>query len=387
MVVKESIAMKEEKLKDLAKKAWAKSLKEFYYPPLDEPNFVFDYTHKEGFYIDSNSRWKITMNLANTPIILEEIKIIDYYHAIAMHEISHYQVIPYDGLINAKLLRAAMKYVNQNFAPIVLNIFADLYIDTLLFKKYPELMEWELKTTLKSITQKGKLSEFTEFLILNYEFLWDINIIDSKSISKLIELAKNVSNIVKENFYDESTWEKKVTLIAYHLQELIKDTFTLIGKFSECKKGSTKRKAPGKGENYLEISDDILEVMNNPLENRNKDKLDRNNKDALKEKAERFARDVPYSEFGAPASQAGILLDASPLATWYRGKAKNLIQIKIFEEKPGGEIPAYPEVWRIGDPIEQLDIVQSLLNSPVLIPNVTTRKWNLKEGPGILEEK
>jgi hypothetical protein len=115
--------------------------------------------------------------------------------------------------------------------------------------------------------------------------------------------------------------------------------------------------------------------------------LDSDNKDSLQQKAEKFAQEVPYSEFGAPASQAGILINAAPLATWYRGKAKNLMEIKIFEEKPGGEVPAYPEVWRIGDPIEELDIVQSLLNSPVIIPNVTTRKWALKEGPGVLEEK
>jgi hypothetical protein len=87
------------------------------------------------------------------------------------------------------------------------------------------------------------------------------------------------------------------------------------------------------------------------------------------------------------ATQAGILTDGSALATWYRGLAKNLIEIKIFEEKPGGQLPVYPEVWRIGDSIEDLDVVQTLLNSPVIIPNLTTRKWAVEEGPGHLIEK
>jgi len=81
------------------------------------------------------------------------------------------------------------------------------------------------------------------------------------------------------------------------------------------------------------------------------------------------------------------MVDRYPLATWYRGLAKNLIEIKIYEEKPGGQVPVYPETWRIGDPIEELDVVQTLLNSPVIIPNITTRKWVNKEGPGHLEEK
>jgi len=50
-------------------------------------------------------------------------------------------------------------------------------------------------------------------------------------------------------------------------------------------------------------------------------------------------------------------------------------------------MPAYPETWRIGDSLEELDVVQSLLNYPKLIPNITTKKWVSIEGPGIMQEK
>jgi len=75
------------------------------------------------------------MNLANTPIFLDDQDYINYFHAISLHEVSHYQIIPYDGLINARLLKAALKNVNENFAPIVVNVFADLIIDAKLHKK------------------------------------------------------------------------------------------------------------------------------------------------------------------------------------------------------------------------------------------------------------
>ncbi|MFX0037135.1 MAG: hypothetical protein ACFE9I_16005, partial [Candidatus Hermodarchaeota archaeon] len=61
---KKELTEREWNLINLAKIAWSKALKEFYYPPLNEPNYVFDYTHLEGFYIDPENRWQITMNLA-----------------------------------------------------------------------------------------------------------------------------------------------------------------------------------------------------------------------------------------------------------------------------------------------------------------------------------
>ena len=383
--IKQELTEKEKKTIEFAKIAWSKALKEFYYPPLNEPNYVFDYTHLEGFYIDPENKWQITMNLANTPLFKDNQEYIDYFHIISLHEVSHYQIIPYDGLINAKLLRAAMQIVNQNYAPIIVNIFADLIIDTKLYQKYPNLITWEMKVTYKHIKSKGAISNFTKFLFRAYEKMWNKNVLSDEMLKEMDSLAERVTKVIIKDFEDESTWEKKVTLVAKHLNSLIQDTFTLIGTRGFVDKNKEKRKSPGGA--FIEVPKDVLEVMDNPLENKNSDKLKEGKEDELRQKSEEFAKDIPYSEFGGPARQAGILIAGSALATWYRGLAKNLIEIKIFEEKPGGQLPVYPEVWRIGDRIEELDIVQSLLNSPVIIPNITTRKWAYKEGPGHLVEK
>jgi len=429
--IHKKLTQKEQKIVDLAKTAWGKTLQEFYFPPLDTPRFIFDYTHKEGFYIDPDHKWQITMNLANTPLFRDDEDYIKYFHAITMHEVSHYEIIPYDGLIHAQLLKAAMKYVNPNFAPIVVNIFADLVIDHMLYKKYPDLMLWELKKGYENISDryKDKFSDFSKFLFRSYEKMWNQQLIDENLISKIDSVkeinsqslsAKKKSELLKENsiskkelqkietynslsevdnlvnrvtkeilkdFEDESTWERKVTNISRILKNLINDTFTLIGRYVKTEGGKARRNAPGKGGGSIEIPEDIIEIMDNPLENKNRDKLKKDNDDELRHKSEEFAKETPYSEFGSPADQAGILIDGSPLATWYRGLARNLIEIKIYEERPGGQLPVYPDIWRIGDPIEELDVVQTLLNSPVIIPNITTRKWVFKEGPGHMVEK
>ncbi|UCC18818.1 MAG: VWA domain-containing protein [Promethearchaeota archaeon] len=382
---KQGASEKEKKIIELAKIAWNKTLKEFYYPPLNEPNYVFDYTHLEGFYIDPDHRWQITMNLANTPILKDDQEYIDYFYIISLHEVSHYQIIPYDGLINAKLLRSAMEYVNQNYAPIVVNIFADLIIDTKLFKKYTDLIIWEMCETYKHLNSKGPMSNFSKFLFRAYEKMWNKDVIGDETLKEMDSLAGKVSKIILKDFEDESTWEKKVSQIANNLNILIQDTFTLIGTRGILDRNKEKRKSPGGA--FVEVPKDVLEIMDNPLENKNSDKLKEGNDDSLQQKSEEFAKNIPYSEFGGPARQAGILVDGSTLAAWYRGLAKNLIEIKIFEQKPGGQLPIYPELWRIGDRIEELDIVQSLLNSPVIIPNITTRKWAFTAGPGHLIEQ
>ena len=380
-----SLSNKEKNMIELAKIAFNRALADFYFPPLNEPNYVFDYTHLEGFYIDPENQWQITMNLANTPLFNDDQEYIDYFHSISLHEVSHYQIIPYDGLTNAKLLRAAIENVNLNYAPIVVNVFADLIIDYILYKKYPNLLTWEVQTTYEHIKNKGRMSDFTKFLFRTYEKIWNVSILNDDSLKSMDSLAERISKVILKDFEDESTWERKVSTVARHLNHLIQDSFTMIGKNTVSEKGKEKIKSPGGA--FIEVPNDVIEVMGNPLENKNSDKLKEGNEDERRQKAEEFAKNIPFSEFGGPARQAGILLDGIPLATWYRGLAKNLIEIRILEEKPSGQLPVYPEVWRIGDRIEDLDIVQTLLNSPVIIPNLTTRKWAYEEGPSHLTEK
>ena len=386
---KKNLTLKEQHVIELAKIAWSRSQKDFFFPPLDIPNFIFDYSNLEGFYIDPQDKWKITMNLANAPIFIEDQDYINFFYAIALHEVSHYQIIPYDGLINAKLLKAAMIYASEHFAPIVVNIFADFVIDAKLHKKNPDLISWELIKTYAHLLEKSKnkLSEFSKFLFRCYEKLLDIQIADDDFLSSVENVASKVVNVVKKNFEDETLWEDKVSRIAYHLKSLVNNTFTLVGPSTQRGDGKATRKSQGRGDSNVEFPEEILEIMDNPLENKNRDKLKKDKDDELRQKSEEFARETPYSEYGAPAGQAGIMVDGNPLATWYRGLSKDLIEIKIYEEKPGGQLPIYPEVWRLGEPLEELDIVQTVLNSPIIIPNITTRKWAKKIGEGHLVEK
>ena len=58
---KEELTTKQSRLIKLAEEAWTRTLEEFYFPPLNEPRYVFDYTHLEGFYTEARPRRLITI--------------------------------------------------------------------------------------------------------------------------------------------------------------------------------------------------------------------------------------------------------------------------------------------------------------------------------------
>jgi uncharacterized protein with von Willebrand factor type A (vWA) domain len=60
---------------------------------------------------------------------------------------------------------------------------------------------------------------------------------------------------------------------------------------------------------------------------------------------------------------------------WYRAKVRGLLRFDVRDKKPSGSAPLSTQLWRLGDPFEELDVVQSLQTFPVLVPNMTTRRW------------
>ena len=45
------LTIKEKRLLQFAQEAWQKTMRDLYYPPLSEPNYVFEYSNKEGFFL------------------------------------------------------------------------------------------------------------------------------------------------------------------------------------------------------------------------------------------------------------------------------------------------------------------------------------------------
>ncbi len=383
--------------------AWNEAMIHFHTPAIPDPTFAFDKSKIIGFFVDLES-WAAVLNLSNAPTGLTDSKLFDFYNVLSLHEISHYVVCPYDALTNARLIKAAMRHVHERLSPIVVNFFADLIVDMKLFRSKPKEMEFQLRETLKMSDSVGKSKEenehsnFYKILIKCYELMWNIDLnLPSEQYIEITSRAEDIVEIIMKDFEDESLWEKKIKKIAKLLKDIIDEDFpkaTIKVKLEEYKGEIT---TPGiEGSQYpYQIPLDVQFIEGNPLEikmgpkypqNTNKWKKEEPDVDDVKT-AEELANEMSILDFVKVNNVMGFVPKQDVAATYYRGISKDLVEFKIVTKKPSGAIPIGIEPWVIGDPLEKLDIVQSMLVSPKVIPNITTRKWIYREGPGIEIEK
>jgi hypothetical protein len=399
----------------IARDSWDSSLVFFHTPAIPNPRFLFDNSRTLGFFIETTS-WQTTMNLANSPQLVLDKEIFDYYHALALHEISHYIVCPYDILTNARLLKSALKHVSPRLAPIVVNIFADLLIDLKLYKKKPKEMLFELQQSKKMAEAVGKSSEepshsqMYKIMMKCYELMWGVDLgLPKEQYEDITPIAERITAIIMKDFEDDNTWEKKVSKIASLLKENLESDFplksiTLKGEFQNDRTQTS---------NTTTVPADVEVIMGNPTENKGncrrgggsggdsgkkgqfnqpqrggkgdkREKEDHGTNPEDEQKAEQIAKDMSMEEF-AEVNRAlgGLVEEGEVIATYYRGISKGLIEIKVIESQPSGNLPIGIDTWRVGDSLEDLDVLQTVLVSPKIIPNLTTRKWIYKEGPGI----
>ena len=385
----------EKKIYNIGKKAFENALSYYFIPSLPDPELIFDYSKTKGFYIDTFS-WRVTLNLANTPFLHLDQEFLDYFFSLSLHEIAHYVYCPYDNLTNLRLLASAIKGgVSKNYAPMIVNIFSDLLIDNRTHKKFNDLMDWELIITAEQAlhdNKKNQISKLWKLLVRCYEILWNISIMPKTMISDdLNKLAVKTCDIILKNYEDESLWEKKVQKIAKILKDLLKEECSLANTVEDIE-GKSRTKNGNNYENPFSIPNDVLETFGDISEVKNIDMIksgDSGNKKSrgpgeisdIENAAEEIAQDIDYKTFLDVLNLYGMNSLNEKLGIWYRSRAKNLLRFNFFESKPSGAIPIYPETWRIGDPLEELDPVQTLLTSPTIIPNITTRKWSHQDGP------
>jgi hypothetical protein len=426
---------------DIAEQAYLKALQTYHNPTLPNPVFLFDYSKEKGFFIN-NQTWEITLNLANTPNIHLDKEYLDYFYALSMHEIGHYDYCPYDGLTNMKLISSAIKGgVGKHFAPVVVNIFADILIDTRLYEKYPDLMVWEFKKeseeTIKFLN--GKEPSLTwKVLSRCYEIMWNKKMTQNVNFDEIEMGAQSICRIITQDRENEQTWPDKVEKIGKVLKPLLKqecrmqmqqmagggggfggappppgmqmvdvsDLFDDESEIPEEIRPFLEQLCPAPGDsgtkcNPFTLPEDVVKNFGDLTEMKNIElvKSGGSNQEmsqgpggsggqnTLETMAEQIAGVNNYRDFADTMNLHGFTDSERIKAIWYRGLARNLLTIQLFTKKPGGSIPAYPETWRIGDSIEELDFLQTLLVSPVVIPNLTTRKWIRKEGPGHLVQK
>jgi hypothetical protein len=397
MDVIQSKSLEEDSFYSAAVQAWSLAISDFYHPPLPEPQIENIPDVSSYFYIDS-ATWTVHLNVSGIPLHLYTQEVIPYLTSICHHEIQHYLLCPYDGVMNGRMYIAARKHANDATAMFVCNFFADLVVDSNLLRRFPSLTHSRIAHSIHDSAMRIQdHSELWKLIVTCYRVMWGFPIPPTVDVEQhTFEVAKEIVQIARGTIGLEHRWPSSCEKIAQILSNWIPNDESLIGSSSQASIDVEQEWMDG-SKRIIAVPIDVDGIMGSPLEARNGDLarkcLDRSSSPNLEEEMERLAIEVEHLG-GDIEDLQGIFLIAgigSERAEWtrfwYRAKAYNTIRFEVKTSKTIGSIPLAPEVWRLGDPLEELDIVQSLQAFPILIPNRSTRKWQRYETAGLESSK
>ncbi len=381
-------------LSDAAGRAWDQALADFYHPPL--PDVILEHKNEASsyFYIDTND-WTVHLNTAGIPSHLDMNESEPYLRSVCHHEIQHYLVCPYDAVMNGMMFVAARRHVNDATALFVCNLFADLVVDSALLRRFPRLTHSRITANIFGAAMMGQIHSPLWTLIAScYRAMWGFPLPSSVKVDEeTYEAAEAIVNVARKHIDTERKWPKATEEIA---KIMAKWQPGLDESLAGCAPAPGFGGASGsEGPDAILIPLDVDAVMGNPLEIRNGDMARRctegRDDEDLEREMERLAIEVEQRD-GNLKDLEGVYLIAGIgsnrkawIRFWYRAKVRGVLRFEVREKQRAGSIPLTADTWRLGDPIEELDIVQSLQAFPILVPNMSTRRWLKTEVPGYSE--
>ncbi len=394
MEINSNTSVENDSLRVIAGQAWSQAIQDFYHPPLPEPEIEYDQNASSFFYIDSDT-WTVHLNTAGVPIHMLSAEAEQYLTSVCHHEIQHYLLCPFDGVMNGRMFIAARKHVNEATAMFVCNLYADFVVDSNLLKRFPLLTHQRINSSIHdSAVRIHDHSDLWKLIVTCYRVMWGFPIPPTVQVDQdIVEIATQIVDIARNSIDHEHRWPKACEKIAKILAEWEpdEDEQELPGASSGGSKTITNENIDGSKET-ITIPLDVDAIMGNPVEARNGDRAGKcregPDRRTDEEEMERLALDVErlggdIEELQGVYLTAGIGSErAAWTQFWYRAKARAEIRFEVDADRLSGSVPLTPEVWRLGDDLEELDIVQSLQTFPILIPNRTTRKWQQFEVSG-----
>ncbi len=375
---------------DLWKSSWQQAKLEW--NPLlrlQEPIWCLSHkeAHKEGL---TGSFAMIRLTDHRIVINLEEIverNIVDYALEILAHEIGHHIFTPanlYDNAILLNRIRFALPGIEDR-APMVSNLYADFLIND----KLQRVNKLRMSEVYKAINSEDTFTEFWTLMMRTYEYLWRLNrgelatklSLHSKKIDADASLLANLIRSYSKN------WIHGGGRFAVMVYRYLMDDKT----FEEARKkililldaedaGLGAMNISGMTELDLEGYDEIIDMRKEALGLNDKNDP---NKEGLGIQKNKLGGQGPRNGYMGPGNYIDLMKQVNPKANeqhlvnaYYKEIAlPHLIDFPVeTSENVSLDLPEGLETWDIGDPIEEVDWLQSAILSPDLIPGLTTQK-------------
>lgn len=351
--------------------------------PLPEIDFVLpDSTnYKSGeYYINIGDTWQIKLNFGLLPVSYKEFQ--EEVKVLTRHEIEHYMCCPFDVITHFRMINAVIETYNINYkehkidivalAGSIANQVADIIIDTKNFRAHKdETLKSEIAWIKKGDTLRfSDLKRHSKLMFLTKEALWKENLELNETDEMLICEVRKLATTFEENEITNKSLFLEKTIAYTHLFFKLFEQDIQEAQEQQSGNGSSSNNSQNtqNGKPHIIPSKDSQEdgsefIFQSP--------------DNIQDALEQLAQEASLEQFSQVLSAANIssLTDEEKLKIWFEAQNGDVIPIIEQTHKGSNADYSYPTTWKLGDPIEEMDMMLTFANSPIIIPGITTKKW------------
>ena len=328
------------------------------------------------YYITIDKTWQIHLNFGKLPVSFHEFQ--NEVKVLTRHEIEHYMCCPFDVITHFRMLKRIRDVYYMHFSHLGINIeyacgaisnqAADIIVDTKNFYRH---RKETLKSEIDWINKGANISDcprHSKLMPLTKEAIWKEDLGINETDPELLKIVHNLADsFTKNSIEDKSSFLDKV-------EEYAETFFKLYVEDQMNPQQGSQQQSGQQGSQQQSSHQDV---------GRPKDGDEHGNAfifadpDKVKEAIEVLAEETSVEEFIDLLTIAGIIdmSEKQKEALWFNVQSANMIPI-VETSNTGNKFSyTYPSTWRIGDPIEELELMLTYMTSPRLIPGITTKKW------------
>jgi hypothetical protein len=380
------------------------------------------------YYITIGDQWQIHLNFGKLPkdykTFQQEVKVL------TRHEIEHYRLCPFNVITHFKMLGTVLNVLkrwskrqrsestliwSKKWAGQIVNQVADVIVDTSNFRRFPEEtavseQAWIRKTSGDTGIENG--FRFQKMMFLLKQSLWcrDLGVYESDQtlryeVDNLTHLFKSV-DMTDLDVLQELTEAYAMAMIRLFRKDMaewqgkqqmsISSTHVLGTSLADSNSSGNSSGPKNSGDSGELEDSDASKPSNEEHDNTNSENSEdphqatptKNGNDGqeelvlldtdqVDEAIGQLAQEISLEEFSDILACAGIpqLSDSDKKKIWFEQRSVDSIPLEVPVAKGSRQGITYPVPWRLGHPVEDLDVGLSLQVSPRIIPGITTKQW------------
>lgn len=343
--------------------------------PMPQIKFIMpdEDSYKTGqYYISIDETWQIHLNFGLLPVSYKDFQ--EEVRVLTRHEVGHYMCCPFDVITHFRMLKVIIDTFNNYYVrkyPLInivtlagdlANQATDIIVDTVnLRRNKQETLKSEINWIRKGANFR-KIPRHCKLMFLTKESLWkeSLNLNENNE-----ELLKEVNNLSEK--FEKGGIANKQKFLA-KIEAYTHSFFKLFEQDQQEQQQQGKEDNFDNAQPQISPSKDSYQngsqfVFQSPVK--------------IQEALAELAQETSTQMFNQILSAAGLssLSDKEKEKIWFEAQSADMIPIDEETLVGSNNNYSYPTIWKLGDSIEDIDMMLTFSNSPIFIPGVTTKKW------------